>query len=147
MDLGARLSPPVKERARFYNKLKYAERIYANSLVAYKEKNGLENHVGLHVGSNVVFRNTNTTNNQKVIVFGDSFSDYRPALLTGLLADTFRELHFVWSTALDFDYICRVDPDIVITVIVERFMPIPPQDNFNLNLYVNKKLLELNARQ
>lgn len=146
MDLGAKLSPPVKERARFYNKLKYAERIYANSLVSYKEENGLENHIGLHVGSNVVFRNTNTTNNQKVIVFGDSFSEYRSHLLTGLLADTFRELHFVWSTALDFDYICRVDPDIVITVIVERFMPTPPQDNFNLNIYVNEKLLELNAR-
>ena len=38
------------------------------------------------------------------------------------------------------DYINKINPDLVITEIVERFMPIVPNDKFNLRGYVKNKL-------
>jgi hypothetical protein len=143
MDLGAKMDPPVKENARFYQTLEKAERIYANELVLHKERTGKLNEVGLHVGSNVVFVNRHSGVQKKAILFGDSFAEYRPHLLTGLLAETFAEFHFIWSTSIDYSYIDRVSPDIVITEIVERFMPQLPDDNFNLKAYVKNKLKEI----
>lgn len=140
LDLGAKLNPPVKEEARFYEIIKNAERIYANELVIYKEANQLLNEISLHIGSNVVYRNESSSNNKKVVLFGDSYSEYRPHLLTGMLAETFEEVHFIWSTSIDFEYVRKIKPDIVITEIVERFMPTVPIDDFDLEQYVGEKL-------
>ncbi len=140
LDLGGKLAPPVKEKARFYRIIRDSKRIFANELVTYKEKNRMENEVGLHVGSHVIYHNRNAHNPQKVILFGDSFSEYRPHLLTGLLCETFREVHYIWSTSIDCDYVRSQRPDIVITEIVERFMPQVPSDNFSLQAYVQRKL-------
>ena len=139
-DLGGKYTPPRKEIARFYNFISDSTRVYANEMVLHKEANSLENDGGLHVGSNVVYKNPNAENRKTVILFGDSFSEYRTSLLTAMLAETFTEMHFVWSTSIDYDYIDAVKPDIVITEIVERFMPNVPVDNFNLERYVKKKL-------
>lgn len=140
LDLGSKTIPPVKEKARFYHTIKDSKRIYANKLVLYKENNKLENDIGLHVGSHVIYENHKAPNAKKVILFGDSFSEYRPHLLTGLLAETFKEVHFIWSTSIDFNYVWSQQPDIVITEIVERFMPQVPTDNFSLEQYVQNKL-------
>jgi hypothetical protein len=140
MDEGGKLDPPVTEEAIFYNLLKDARRVYANQMVEYKEMNKLEGEMGLHVGSNVIFRNENSPNPEKVVLFGDSFSEYRPHLLTGTLAETFREVHFVWSTSLDNKYIENNKPDVVITEIVERFMPRVPTDKFDLEDYCRTQL-------
>jgi len=139
MDLGGKLDPVLKEKGRFYNLISDSERIYCNELVQFKEdKNRLND---LHVGSNVVYRNPNALNDQKLVLFGDSFSEYRPHLLTGMLAESFREVHFVWSTSLDFSYIEKHHPDIVVSEIVERFMPRTPQDTFSLDEHVRKTLI------
>jgi len=143
LDLGSKCNPQVKEFAEFYTTSLHAGRTYANEIVRYKEKNGLENEPGLHVGSSVIYRNEVSENCQTVVIFGDSFSEYRAALLTGMMAETFREVHFIWSTSLDFDYIEQVGPDIVITEIAERFMPKVPVDNFNLKKYVHRKMFSL----
>ncbi|MCF7980420.1 MAG: hypothetical protein K9K86_00440 [Pseudomonadales bacterium] len=143
LDLGGKLNPPVKERVRFHNTLFCAKRIFANELVCYKEANKMENDPGLHTGSLVIYKNEAAPNHQKLVIFGDSFSEYRPYLLTGMLAETFREVHFIWSTAIDFSYLERVQPDIVITEIVERFMPQIPDDTFNIETYVTNKMLSL----
>jgi hypothetical protein len=140
MDLGGKLVPPLSEEVVFFKLLKDAKRVYANELVEYKEENKLENDADLHVGSNVVFKNEASPNSQKVIIFGDSFSEYRPHLLTGIIAETFREVHFVWSVGLDYKYIEKVKPDIVITEIVERFLPRVPSDDFDLEKYCKSKL-------
>jgi hypothetical protein len=142
MDLGGKMTPPVKESVRFYNFATNAKRIYANSIVEVKEARKLENEAGLHVGSNVVFFNEAAPDPRKVILFGDSFSEYRTVLLTGMLAETFREVHFVWSVYLDLDYIAKHDPDIVLSEIVERFMPSVPNDSFDLDQYALKKVAE-----
>lgn len=133
-DLGSRFSPPIRERARFYNFLKDAERVEENALVRYKEANSLQNAVGLHVGSRVVFRNVSPEAiPARVVLFGDSFSEYRPSLLTGMLAETFQETHFAWSASVDYGYIERIRPDIVITELAERFMPILPRDGVDVD--------------
>lgn len=139
-DLGGKLAPQRKEKARFYNFIKDAVRVYENEIVAYKEKNNLENDGGLHVGSNVIYTNSKAENQKVVVLFGDSFSEYRPHLLTGMLAETFSEVHFVWSSSIDYKYVDTVNPDIVITQTVERFMPSVPSDNFSLEKYVKRKL-------
>lgn len=140
MDLGGKIIPPVKEKIRFYDIINDSKRIFANEIVLLKEKNKLENEVGLHVGSHVIFRNEKSVNKKKVILFGDSFSEYRPRNLTGLLAETFQEVHFVWSTSLDYQYIKENKPDIMITEIAERFIHIPPVDKFNMKQYVEDKV-------
>lgn len=142
MDLGAKLDPPVVEKVRFYRFDQLARRVAANPIVELKEARGLENEAGLHVGSNVVFRNATPKDPRKVVLFGDSFSEYRTVLLTGMLAETFAEAHFVWSTSLDLDYIRREDPDLVLTESVERFMPMVPSNSFDLDRHVSQKLAD-----
>ena len=147
-DLGGKFDPPVREKGRFYDFIFKAKRVVRNNIVKYKEQHGLENEGTLHVGSNVVFENHHADAiDAKVILFGDSFSEYRPNLLTGMLAETFRELHFIWSTSLDNSYINNTRPDIVISESAERFMTKLPADDFNLEEYSTKKLKALRRKQ
>jgi len=115
-DLGAKLEEPSKEIARFYQLTQNAQRSYANTMVRFKEEHGLINEANLHVGSSVVFKNESPNAiNKCVVLFGDSFSEYREHLLTGMLAETFREVHFVWNGSIDYHYVDRIKPDVVIT--------------------------------
>ena len=57
-----------------------------------------------------------------------------PHLLTAMLAETYRDLHFVWSTNLDYDLIAQIRPQIVISEIAERFMGTVPTDEFKVTL-------------
>ena len=145
LDLGSKMDPVLTEEAGFCELTKDAKRVHANKIVLYKEANGLENDGGLHIGSHVIFRNEGALSSKKVVVFGDSFSEYRTHLLTGMLAETFNEVHFVWSTSLDKEYIKKISPDILITEIAERFMPCVPDDNFNLEEYCIKKLKKISG--
>ena len=127
--------------------LKTAIRINVNDLVRYKEEQNAENQVGLHIGSAVVFRNDSpTADPRRLVLFGDSFSEYRPHMLTGLLAETFAEVHFVWSSQVDWGYVERVAPHILITELAERFMTYVPNDEgFDLQAYVSEKLAAATA--
>lgn len=141
LDLGAKMTPPVREEFTIVNFQRNARRIAVNPLVAYKEKAGRESDGGLHVGSNVVFYNTHSDAIDKaVVLFGDSFAEYRSHLLTGMLAETFRELHFVWSTSIDWSYVERVKPDLLITEAAERFANQVPDDEFDLDRHVIRLL-------
>ena len=140
MDLGGKIVPAVTETARYYDFCQNATCSAANALVAFKQVHNLENEARLHVGSSVVYTNANAPVKKKVALFGDSFSEYRPVLLTGMLAETFSETHFVWSTSLDYAYIDAANPDIVITEIAERFMPLVPEDTFELDAYVSNSI-------
>ena len=142
-DLGAKLTDPVREKARFYKLIQTAERVYANPMVRFKEKNQLVNEAQLHVGSHVVYRNNSENVSQKkVVLFGDSFSEYRPHLLTGMLAETVSELHFIWNTRLDYEYIDLIKPDIVINEQAERFMVQVPQDDLCIQTFSNTRLTD-----
>lgn len=146
-DLGCKLQNPPKELCEIHSFAKTATRVFANELIEYKEKNEILNDSGLHLGSNVVFQNrANDVILKKVVIFGDSFCEYRPFLLTAMFAEVFAEVHFVWSTSLDYAYIERIKPDIVISEIAERFMNRVPDDNFNLSEYVNQKMAALHEK-
>ncbi len=141
LDLGSRFRPPIRERVRRYRFAVNSRRVGANELVLYKEEKGLENAVGLHVGCEVHYRNDHPSAvPASVVLFGDSFAEYRPSLLTGMLAETFRELRFVWSAAMDMDYIGRVKPDIVISELAERFMPTIPGDQLKLEQFAKERI-------
>lgn len=140
-DLGSKLKRPLSEKLEWHEFSIIAERTFANEIVLLKENKTNSINIGLHVGSNVVFKNqSEDTVKKKVVIFGDSFSSDRRHHLTGMFAEVFCEVHFVWSTSLDYKYIFDVKPDIVITDIAERFMLKVPDDTFDLSAYVNSKL-------
>ena len=109
-------------------------RIAANELVLMKERHGLENAGGLHVGSHVAFRNEAAERPERLVLFGSSFSEYRAdcSLLTFLAALFFHEVHFVWSSDLDTGFIERLAPDMALIEMPERFLTHCPRDCFDL---------------
>jgi SAM-dependent methyltransferase len=132
-DLGQKLVAQPKERGRFCMVLRNAKRVAENEFVRFNEAPLPRIGAAKLVGSYACFYNDGPeANPQRVVIFGDSFSEYRPYLLTGMLAETFREVHFVWSTSIDVGFVERVRPDIVITEIAERFVNLVPNDQFRL---------------
>ncbi|SFA43879.1 SGNH hydrolase-like domain-containing protein, acetyltransferase AlgX [Paracoccus halophilus] len=135
LDLGNKFSPPVIEEARFTHVLRDARRVLANGPVRYNEETGFRQGSPRFVGCYVHLQNSlDDAHPQTVMLFGDSFSEFRPHLLTAMLAETFREVHFIWSANLDYELIERVRPQIVISQIAERFMATLPTDEFRVSL-------------
>jgi len=112
-------------------------RVNANEIVRLKERAGLENEAGLHVGSAVIYRNEGAQLAERLLLFGSSFSDHRAecSLLLFVAALFFREVHFVWSANLDVGLIEGVAPDRVLIEMPERFLTICPADDFDLATY------------
>ncbi len=67
-----------------------------------------------------------------MVLFGDSCAHFAPFMLTGLLAESFREVHFVWSSSLDWHYIEAVKPDILLYELAERFIARVPTDDYDV---------------
>jgi hypothetical protein len=59
-----------------------------------------------------------------------------------MLAETAREVEFIWSSNLDWAYIKRAKPDIVIYDLVERFMTIVANDKLRLLRTVLRQALK-----
>ncbi len=145
-DLGAKLSTHRKEKARFYHFNQQSTRVFANPIVRFKEENGLVDEPSLHVGSHVVFRNNSEDAiDKRIMLFGDSFSEYRTHLLTGMLAETFREVHFIWNASIDHAYVESIKPDVVISELAERFMVRVPEDNLDIHQFAGARLEEFKA--
>ena len=117
-------------------------RVYANSLVGFKEANTLVNAAGLHGGSHCVFVNHRAESKDSIVLFGSSFSDYRLTvnLLTAICVAHFRVVHFIWSTDVDFGYVARIRPDVVVTEIPERFLALCPSDELDIESYAVARL-------
>ncbi|OED42630.1 hypothetical protein AB833_05820 [Chromatiales bacterium (ex Bugula neritina AB1)] len=142
MDLGAKFDPPLPEKVFYYQVSDNVVRTYSNAIVDFKENTNRQNDAGLHTGSYVVFENKVPIVEHTVMLFGDSFSEYRPHLLTGMLAETYQKVHFIWSSNIDWALVEKFKPDIVLTELAERFMPrIVPADRFSLANY-EKQVLE-----
>lgn len=134
LDLGAKLSPPVQELAQFGRVLRDSRRVSANEMVRYNEAEGFARGEPRFVGCTVHNHNDKPgAIDARLVVFGDSFCEFRPHLLTAMLSETFRDVHFVWSTNLDYDFIRNLAPDIVITEIAERFSKRIPTDDFTVS--------------
>jgi hypothetical protein len=143
LDLGSKLPGQPKERATFVSFVRDAQLIYRNKIMEFKVAHKRENDGGLHVGSHVRFRNETAPVQKRIMVFGDSFAECRPTLLTGLLAETFLETDFIWSTSLDFGLIAERRPDIVLAEMTERFMTRLPNDSFDVLHYAEALVAKL----
>lgn len=160
---GDALEPEI---IRTYALNRFSKRVYANEIVRYRENFGVDNlavrlladgstenrqelqsiHKVLADGdaSHVIYENSADSAADKVVVlFGDSYSDFKQNLLTGMLAETVRELHFVWSHSVDHEYIRQVRPDIVITQSPEASMTTIPVDSGELQLRAAQRLREI----
>ncbi len=130
-DLGHKLAPIRHEQAPVTTFATGARRIYANDLLTELEAQG--RGIAAHLGAHAVFRNDDPgADPRRLVIFGDSFCQHTShspvATLTALLADTFAEVHFLWSTSIDWHYLERVRPDFVLGEIAERFMiDLPPR--------------------
>lgn len=137
-DLGVKLDPPRSEPARHYALLRDARRIYASPIVVAREAAGAA--ASLHVGAHVIYRNeTPGTDPRRIVMFGDSYSHFAPIMLTVMLAETFREVHFIWSSSVDWVYVERVRPDLMLTQVAERFMHRVPDDTFDVEVYADER--------
>jgi hypothetical protein len=141
-DLGGKLVPLRFGRFEFGSFGRSATRTYANRLVSLRETGELANHVTLHVGSIVQFANSRPNSARRVLLFGDSFSEYRPHFLTGLFADTFAELMFVWSSNIDYSIVDSFKPDIVVSEMAERFMARLPADDSDVIARAEQKAIQ-----
>ena len=133
-DLGEKLSPQLSEDHMYIAPSGNFKQKFINDIgrlhVQSQEDNSL---VPMHHGIHVIFENNSTKAcDRTVVIFGDSFSDYRPSTFTSLMAETFREVHFIWSNDIDFDYIKNTKVDIVISEIAERFMRSIPTDHYDV---------------
>ena len=138
-DLGAKLEPVRTETVRHHAIHRDARRVSANALVLRAEAEGWAEE--LHRGAETVYRNdVATAAPLRVVLFGDSCAHWAPFLLTGMLAESVRELHFVWSASLDWSYVARVRPDVVVGEIAERFLARVPDDRFDLEAFVRRRL-------
>ncbi|MGU3664370.1 alginate O-acetyltransferase AlgX-related protein [Methylobacterium sp. A49B] len=131
MDIGEKLRDRPRERIERFMLQRDAERVEVGALLAAYEAEGRDREV--HVGAHVVYRNRSAgADPRRLVLFGDSCAHFDPFLLTGMLAESFSEVHFVWSSSLDWDYIARVRPDILLFELAERFLARVPRDDFDV---------------
>jgi hypothetical protein len=133
MDLGEKLRERPRERIERFMLQRDSRRVETGPLLAAYEAEGRDREV--HVGAHVVYRNdAPTADPRRLVLFGDSCAHFDPFMLTGLLAESFSEVHFVWSSGLDWPYIERVRPDILLFEVAERFLARLPKDDFDVTV-------------
>lgn len=142
-DLGTKLSPQPSEVLRRPNVQRDAVRVGANLLVERYERTA--HALKLHRGTRVVLRNeAPDADPRRLVLFGDSYSHFSTHALTAMLAETFREVHFIWSTAIDWGYVEKVRPDILTTQIAERFMvALPNDDAYDNEAFAAQRMREM----
>lgn len=109
---------------------------YANELALFREASSaseaLLSQAEYSEGAQTVFENRHPEASRLcVVLIGDAHSGDSRTLFTGMLAETFAELHFIWGDAIDWNYIDQVHPDVVITQCSEWQMAVPPTLEFN----------------
>ncbi len=145
LDIGNKLDAPPLETVRNYDLFRDAERVGGGRLIdAYAAAGRLGE---LHSGAHAVYRNRSPDADPRILVlFGDSCANFAGNGLTAMLAETFREVHFIWSSNLDWGYVERILPDIVLCEQVERFLPRVPDDDFDLAACEAERLAALGGR-
>lgn len=132
MDLGGHLDPMPWEVVRSYDYLRGARRTAVNRVTRYLEDPQYKELI--HVGARARFENPHAPNPQRMVLIGDSYALPSATRLTGMMAETFRSLEFVWSNSIDWQAVRWRRPDIVICEIAERFLMLPPSDGMSWTL-------------
>jgi hypothetical protein len=124
-----------------YDFTKDSQKTYRNVIAQYVDT--VTANALVHVGSHIRYKNSNpSAANKKILIFGDSYASQRPDGLTAMLAETAREVEFIWSSNLDWAYIKRAQPDIVVYDLVERFMTMVANDRLSLRRTVARQVLK-----
>jgi hypothetical protein len=147
LDLGGKLNPIIREKCHFANVLLNSKVSHKNEVVRFLEMLASKFQGEMHVGASVIFENRSPHRDpRKILIFGDSYCEYRPNSLSALIAETFQTVQFVWSASIDYGLIERFQPDIVLTEMAERFIVRLPQDDLDLSSTVYEKIANfLNA--
>lgn len=145
-DLGAKCDPPIKEKGTVFRFSTPARLVYANS-IAKMARHGQSGR--LHTGSHVIYRNPKAANPLKLVLFGDSYCEAgaNGNLLTGWMSQTFAEVHFMWSSSIDYGYISEVKPNVVLSELAERFVKRFPADGIDLRAFAKKRFQEWASRK
>jgi len=116
-DLGEKFDPPIVGVVNEPGSLHDAEIVEDNRAEIAA--------VGGHIGTRRVFRNERAPDRRVAVLFGDSFG-FSGANYQGVswfMAQTFREVHFVWIPfGWDPDYVRRVGAEAVLVQGAERFV-------------------------
>lgn len=147
-DLGIVCKPNRIETVIVRDLAQDAVRVHANPLILRFEARATPLLVG--EGVNVVYRNAAAgIDPRTLVIFGDSYCHHSPAVrsgaLTRLLAETFREVHFLWNKSYDPDYVARVRPDLVLCEIAERYLYALPAARFSQTELEARLLADLPA--
>ncbi|SEO83435.1 SGNH hydrolase-like domain-containing protein, acetyltransferase AlgX [Methylobacterium sp. ap11] len=139
LDIGNKLEAQPLETVHNYQLFRDAVRVSGGTLIdAYTAAGRLGE---LHTGAHAVYRNASPEADPRTLVlFGDSCANFSGNGLTAMLAETFREVHFIWSANLDWAYIERILPDLVLCEQVERFLPRVPDDDLDLTAVEAERL-------
>lgn len=139
------------QAVRHYRFQRRSKRRYANKLTLRREEVFHPSELASSLdcygqGAQSVFENRHPhaqASPMTVMLFGDANSGDGRTLLTGMLAETFSEVHFVWAPEMDRDYIDQVKPDVVITQASELQMASPPVQGFDFKAAAEASLRRL----
>lgn len=116
-DLGVKFDPRIVNIVSEPNTLGAAEIVQDNRAEIEA--------VGGHIGTHRVFRNADAPDSRVAVLFGDSFGFSAPYYqgVSWFMAQTFREVHFVWIPfGWDPDYVREVGAEVVLIQGAERFV-------------------------
>jgi len=139
-DLGGKLKPPVDETYFAHAFPRLAQRSEANALVQLRETGRVAGRGGFFVGSRAVMRNPEAADPRRIVLFGDSYIFDQGPRLTAMLAESFAEVHAIWSAEIDWAYVAAVKPDLVVYEIAERFLRRVPTDRFSVDAFAESRV-------
>jgi hypothetical protein len=137
-DLGGKLDPQVQETGFYFEVPSPGTLIFANELATYFDDQGMHHN---QRGRQYIYRNERLAGGKRLVIFGDSFCATSSFLQ--ILSRAFYEVHFFWSTSVDFRYIEEVKPDFVVTEIAERFVKMLPDDQLDLREFARQRYASL----
>lgn len=139
-DLASKLGVTAAEEHQRSTMPKDARQVWLNDLATARAQGTLAGKLP-HVGCMARFVNPSPrADKRRALLFGDSFADYGPGFLTGMLADTFAELMFVWSPGIDWAVVQDFRPDLVISELSERFGRYLPVDGNDVQAMATERL-------
>lgn len=137
-DLGGKLDPQVQETGFYFEVPNSGTLIFANELATYFDDQHMSHN---QRGRQYIYRNEGLRGGKRLVIFGDSFCATGSFL--SMLTRAFYEVHFFWSTSVDFRYVEEVKPDFVVTEIAERFVKVLPDDRLDLREFARQRYASL----
>lgn len=132
-DLGSKVDPQQSEQSFAVATLHNVACFHANHLALAFQENIRNGKPVTHRSIYAAFRSDAAEALPlTVVIFGDSYMDFQDSNTTTIFAEMFRELHFVWSPDIDYDFVASVGADVVITEQAERFMVTIPTDIYTV---------------